>query len=49
MYSAGNAEENCKMEDMLAQYQESAAMLRARLGAFRPRCLLILGSGLGAL
>ena len=31
------------------QYQESAAALRARLGGFTPRVLLILGSGLGAL
>lgn len=33
----------------LEQYQESAAALRRRLGAFVPRCLVILGSGLGAL
>lgn len=32
-----------------AQYQESAQALRARLGGFQPRILLILGSGLGAL
>ena len=32
-----------------AQYQESAEALRAKLGGFVPRCLLILGSGLGAL
>ena len=32
-----------------AQYQESAEALRARLGGFTPRILLILGSGLGAL
>lgn len=32
-----------------ARYQESAAALAARLGDFRPRVLLILGSGLGAL
>nr|WP_326184818.1 purine-nucleoside phosphorylase [uncultured Oscillibacter sp.] len=31
------------------QYRESARALRERLGAFRPRVLLILGSGLGAL
>ena len=31
------------------QYRESAAALEARLGGFRPRVLLILGSGLGAL
>ncbi len=31
------------------QYEESAQVLREKLGAFRPRCLLILGSGLGAL
>lgn len=31
------------------QYRESAAALEARLGSFRPRVLLILGSGLGAL
>lgn len=38
-----------KMEYTFAQYQESAQALRDRLGAFRPRCLLILGSGLGSL
>ena len=32
-----------------AQYQESARALEARLGGFRPRVLLILGSGLGFL
>ena len=37
------------MEYTYEQYQESADALRARLGDFRPRCLLILGSGLGAL
>ena len=37
------------MEYTFAQYQESAQALRDRLGAFRPRCLLILGSGLGSL
>ncbi|SFP26951.1 purine-nucleoside phosphorylase [Oscillibacter sp. PC13] len=37
------------MEYAFSQYQESAESLRARLGSFRPRCLLILGSGLGAL
>lgn len=31
------------------QYRESAGALRERLGEFRPRVLLILGSGLGAL
>ena len=31
------------------QYEESAQALREKLGTFRPRCLLILGSGLGAL
>lgn len=31
------------------QYQESAAVLKSRLGGFQPRVLLILGSGLGAL
>lgn len=31
------------------QYQESARALTERLGDFRPRCLLILGSGLGSL
>ena len=36
------------MEYTFAQYQESAQALRDRLGAFRPRCLLILGSGLGS-
>ena len=33
----------------LEQLRESARVLEARLGDFRPRCLLILGSGLGAL
>lgn len=33
----------------LEQYQESAEALRRRLGDFSPRCLVILGSGLGAL
>lgn len=32
-----------------AQYQESAESLRAKLGTFQPRVLLILGSGLGFL
>ena len=32
-----------------AQYQESARALRERLGDFRPRVLLVLGSGLGFL
>ena len=32
-----------------AQYQEGARALEARLGGFRPRVLLILGSGLGFL
>lgn len=31
------------------QYQESAEVLRTRLGSFRPDVLLVLGSGLGAL
>ena len=31
------------------QYQESAEILRTRLGSFRPDVLLVLGSGLGAL
>ena len=31
------------------QYQESAAVLQEKLGDFRPRVLLVLGSGLGAL
>lgn len=31
------------------QYQESARVLAEQLGDFRPRCLVILGSGLGAL
>ena len=31
------------------QYQESAAALQKKLGDFRPRVLLVLGSGLGAL
>ena len=37
------------MEYTFSQYQESAEALKDRLGAFRPRCLLILGSGLGSL
>ncbi len=31
------------------QYEEAAEALRARLGGFAPRVLLILGSGLGEL
>ena len=37
------------MEYTYAQYEESARFLAQRLGGFRPRVLLILGSGLGAL
>ena len=37
------------MEYTLAHYRESALALRSRIGSFHPRCLLILGSGLGAL
>ena len=37
------------MEYTMQQYQESAAALRDRLKGFRPRVLLILGSGLGFL
>ena len=37
------------MEYTSAQYRESARAIQARLGSFRPRCLLILGSGLGSL
>lgn len=37
------------MEYNMRQYQESAAALRDRLKGFRPRVLLILGSGLGFL
>ena len=37
------------MEYTMQQYQESAAVLRDRLKGFRPRVLLILGSGLGFL
>ena len=37
------------MEYTFEQYQESADALKRRLGSFRPRCLLILGSGLGSL
>ena len=33
----------------MEQYRESAAALERRLGGFRPKILLILGSGLGAL
>ena len=32
-----------------AQYAESAEALRAKLGSFTPKVLLILGSGLGIL
>ena len=37
------------MEYSYEQYRESAAALEARLGGFRPKVLLILGSGLGSL
>ena len=37
------------MDYTMEQYQQSAQALRQRLGDFRPRVLLILGSGLGAL
>ena len=37
------------MEYTFAQYQESTEALKNRLGNFRPKCLLILGSGLGSL
>ena len=37
------------MEFTFAQYQESAEFLRARLGGFRPRVAMVLGSGLGYL
>ena len=37
------------MEYTFEQYQESADALKRRLGSFRPKCLLILGSGLGSL
>ena len=37
------------MEYTMRQYRESAAVLRDRLNGFRPRVLLILGSGLGFL
>lgn len=37
------------MEYTFAHYQESATSLEARLGTFRPKILLILGSGLGSL
>lgn len=37
------------MEYTIEQYRESAAALEARLGGFRPKVLLILGSGLGSL
>ena len=33
----------------LQQYQESADVLRQHLGNFSPRCLVILGSGLGGI
>ena len=32
-----------------AQYQESAAFLRTKLGSFRPKVAMVLGSGLGYL
>lgn len=37
------------MEYTYEQYQESAKALADRLNGFRPRVLLILGSGLGSL
>ena len=37
------------MDYTMEQYRESAEALRQRLDGFRPRVLLILGSGLGAL
>lgn len=37
------------MRFTFAQYQESADYLRAKLGAFRPKVAMILGSGLGYL
>lgn len=37
------------MEFSFADYQESAAALRRRIGDFRPQLLLILGTGLGEL
>ena len=37
------------MEFTIAQYQESAAFLRSRLGPFVPKIAMILGSGLGSL
>ena len=37
------------MEYTFEQYQESADALKRRLGSFRPKCLLILGSGLDSL
>ena len=37
------------MKYTFADYQESAAYLRSRLGAFQPRVAMILGSGLGSL
>ncbi len=37
------------MEYTYAHYEESAAALRRRIGEFRPRVLMILGSGLGFL
>ena len=33
----------------MQQYEESAAMLRARLGDFVPQVAMILGSGLGSM
>ena len=37
------------MNFTFAQYQESAAYLRGRLGSFQPRVAMVLGSGLGYL
>ena len=37
------------MDYTMEQYRESAEALRQRLDGFRPRVLLIPGSGLGAL
>ena len=37
------------MNYTFAQYQESAAAIRARIGGFRPAVAMVLGSGLGYL
>lgn len=42
-------EEVCAVSDMMKEYEESAAYIRQKIGAFQPEILLVLGSGLGFL